>query len=309
MTDNTDSFALKIWSGLFKKKHWSKMGNAIWLFCMFIDKVTKEENGKGYVLGGKPVKYEDFASEMPISQRQYLRMMDTLRDNGYIHTTQTPHGLKVVIHKSKKFSNRYDKKVTSPPSDTTNPSYRYDIIGIADVTNMSPLYIDNKVDPKRTKKEFTFDEFQEIWKELYPIFNLPDDSFDSYKNELKQTLERLGLETTMKAVEIFAKESDDHPPDGKIKQIADLLHWKKIDVYVAKIPKPIIYRYYCCPNCTDTIKINAETIGPYLSDRDEMTHCDKTRVEVTDTIKECRKNGFKNEQIRTVLKKQFSEAK
>lgn len=146
-----ESFPLRIWSGLFKKKHWDKMGNAIWLFGMLIDKVTKEENGEGYVLGGKPVNYYDFKKEMPVTRKQYNRYMQILRDEGYIHTRKSARGLTIVIHKSKKFVSRSrDKNVPTIPHEGTILSPGRDKNVPTAGTKMSPPIRDNTVDITKT---------------------------------------------------------------------------------------------------------------------------------------------------------------
>jgi len=37
-----NSYPLIIWSGLFRKKQWTRMGEAIWLFGLFIDIVKRQ---------------------------------------------------------------------------------------------------------------------------------------------------------------------------------------------------------------------------------------------------------------------------
>lgn len=308
MTTN-DSWPLTIWSGLFKAKHWKKMGNAIWLFGMLIDKVTREENGQGYVLGGTPITYSTFKGELPITKRQYLRYLEILRGGNYIHTRNTHHGLIIVINKSKKFKRKRDKNVTTPVTKT--PGGR-DKKVTTPATKKSPPLIDNTVDIKETKSGAV--DFMQIWGMLHKVFKLPKSASKSYKDDIIETIQRLGMDTTTKACEEFLKRSADHPPDGRIKSISSFLHWKKIDEYVAMIEPEKEYRYYICLECSKVVKVEEhdkidqqmELESSYCKDHPVPRH------NVTSTVRDCIAKNMSKKQIGTVLKKlahQINEGK
>lgn len=308
MTTN-ESFPLRIWSGLFRKKHWRAMGSAIWLFGLLLDKVTKEENGKGYVLGGIPVSYRTFAKDIPFSKRQYQRYLDKLREAGYIHTHDTHHGLQIVIHKSKKFKRRSDKTGTTPPTELAPPD---GTSGTGDVPDKALPLIDSKGD--YTKTEVHPQHYMHIWTILHGIFKLPEGSYGAYKGDIIETIQRLGFKITQNACKVFLEMTDDHPPDGKIKSISQLLHWKKIDEYVAMIPADKIYRYFTCLECERVIQIeeqddieqrlampSGKCTGP--SEKPDQEHEERDFVEITATVVDCQNKGMNKLQIRAVIDK------
>ena len=300
--ESTDSFPLKVWSGLFKEKHWTRMGQAIWLFGTLIDKVTKEENEKGYVLGGKPITYADLEKEMPLTRRQYVRHIEILRDNGYISTKKTPHGLIIVINKSKKFAIRKrDTKVTTSSPEAPIKSPASDNNDSPDGTETSHVSIDTKDDNKGTEDTSRPNESQNLWIILYPIFKLPEDSMNSYLPDINETLQRLGAETAMAAVREFKKNREDHPPGGRVKSISQFLHFRKIDEYVAMLPAKKIYRYYTCPVCFSTVQVEASEVSEGMLELSGMMHHEEIRKDTTATVISSLKAGFKPEQIRAIL--------
>ena len=118
------SFPLLIWSGLFTEKHRKRMGMAIWLFMLFIDMVTKEEDGVGMVWGGKPISFQDVNNRFDISRRTYQNYLAILEEHHYIKTQRTQHGLVVMVNKSKK-RRRINKLVEQ---EVAQPYYIVDII-------------------------------------------------------------------------------------------------------------------------------------------------------------------------------------
>lgn len=102
----SDSYPIKIWSGLLSDGHTQKIENALWEFIWLVNKVTKEENGIGYVLGGKPIKVEDIKDDLGRSYQTVYRHLRQLEKNGYINIKKAPYGLIITINNSKKFSNK-----------------------------------------------------------------------------------------------------------------------------------------------------------------------------------------------------------
>jgi len=110
MEKNEKSFPITIWSGLLTSKHFQRIGNAIWLFLLFIDKTTKENAGVGVVLGGKPVKHSDVAPiPFDISRPTYNKWLKKLEKHQYINLRRTSNGYVIKILKSKKWKNRNNK--------------------------------------------------------------------------------------------------------------------------------------------------------------------------------------------------------
>ncbi|MGG3792515.1 hypothetical protein ABEV41_11280 [Geobacillus thermodenitrificans] len=114
-----DSFYFPVYMGLLTLEHRERIGPAIWEFLWLISKVTKEvqEEGEtlGIVLGGRPVKLAEIASEIGGSERTVKRNIARLKDEGYIETIRVPHGEIYKVRKSKKFfhKNRSAKNGTS----------------------------------------------------------------------------------------------------------------------------------------------------------------------------------------------------
>ncbi len=102
----SDSYPIKIWSGLLSDGHTQKIENALWEFIWLVNKVTKEENGIGYVLGGKPIKVEDIKDDLGRSYQTVYRHLQQLEKNGYINIKKAPYGLIITVNNSKKFSNK-----------------------------------------------------------------------------------------------------------------------------------------------------------------------------------------------------------
>ena len=109
----TSSYPIKIWSGLLSDGHTQKIENALWEFIWLVNKVTKEEDGIGYVLKGKPIKVNDIAKDLKRKYRTVLRHLKDLKKTGYITLKRCPYGFVITINNSKKFQNRYDKGIQS----------------------------------------------------------------------------------------------------------------------------------------------------------------------------------------------------
>lgn len=99
------SYPLTIWSGLIDPLHRKRMGSAIWEFLWLVDKVTKEEYGRGYVFGGAPVAFERIGTDLGISRTAVGDAMRKLHAEGYIEMTRRRDGHRIVVLKSKKRRN------------------------------------------------------------------------------------------------------------------------------------------------------------------------------------------------------------
>ncbi len=150
-----DSYPIKIWSGLLSNGHTQKIENALWEFIWLINKVTKEENGIGYVLKGKPIKVNDIAKDLKRDYRSVLRHIKKLEKQGYINLKRCPYGFVFTINNSKKFTNGYDKNVQSR-HDKNIQSDKVESVQKChgDMTKMSRRYdknVQNKEDNKDIK--------------------------------------------------------------------------------------------------------------------------------------------------------------
>jgi len=130
-------FYIEVSNNLLDSRHCKQMGDAVWLFMWFIDKVTTITSEKGKVLGGKPIKYEDVKEDLGISRSTYFRWLETLKSGGYITTLRTPYGSCIVITKAKK---RFNKK----SSDDSNMTHLSTDSVDTDDSNMTHLSSDKK---------------------------------------------------------------------------------------------------------------------------------------------------------------------
>ena len=93
-------------AGLIDPKHVKAMGSARWLYDWILWRITAEEDGLGYVLGGCPVRCEEIAADLGVGLRTVYRWMGRLRGR-YIRTRHAVaygrHGLVIEVLKSKKF--------------------------------------------------------------------------------------------------------------------------------------------------------------------------------------------------------------
>ena len=103
-------YPIKIWSGLLSDGHTQKIENALWEFIWLVNKVTKEENGIGYVLRGNPIKVEDICKDLKRTYWGVYRHLQQLKKNGYINMKKAPYGLIITVNNSKKFTNK-DKRL------------------------------------------------------------------------------------------------------------------------------------------------------------------------------------------------------
>ena len=91
---------IPVWNGILE--HLDRIGMAIWLYLWCLDRITREENGVGYVLGGAPVKIEQMVDELGRSYRAIRRDLKALRPQ-YLKLRWTPYGYVIQVLNSQKF--------------------------------------------------------------------------------------------------------------------------------------------------------------------------------------------------------------
>jgi len=298
------------------------MGQAIWLFGVFVDMITKEENGFGHVLGGAPITYTMIKDRIPVTRRQYVRYKNALVEHGYIICKHSGRGLSIKVVKSKKFRKRTPvtkkSQVTPKPMPDTSQvlvtelSQSSDLSVTPDETHLSPPYNndDIKEDLKETEKvEPVVSDYMKIWKLVFPIFNLPEAAYQGYTGEIIKTISRLGMDKTMAALEIFLKKKSDHPPEGMIKDITDLFKWKKIDRYVTMIKPPKVLVYYACMSCGSTKQMDIVDFEKTKKNREGIAACScrETRQDITSDIARIKNDGGDIADIRSWITKQVED--
>jgi len=163
-------FYIEITNNLLDPKHRQNIGESVWLFMWLIDHVTSTtEDGRGIVLGGKPVKYEEVKVDLGISQDTYSRWITRLEKYPYIETTRAPRGLIFKVLKSckrfgEKVGTKRGKTCAQPKSDSALVRSRYR-------NNAESIY--NDIDNTKTIYKFSYqgmparrDNFTKEWKIL-----------------------------------------------------------------------------------------------------------------------------------------------
>ena len=89
------------------------MGVAIWVYLWCVRRITREEKGVGFVLGGSRIKEERIARELGVSKRTVGADLGRLRRFGYVQIRRIPHGLVITVLKSKRGFE--DKRLTPGP--------------------------------------------------------------------------------------------------------------------------------------------------------------------------------------------------
>jgi len=108
MTDKTrrhrggPSHPFPVWNGIFE--HRRKIQESIWVFLWCIDRITKEEAGTGFVLGGSPVTAAQIADELKDCERTVRRHLQSLAGHGYITLKRAAYGFRISVENSHKFN-------------------------------------------------------------------------------------------------------------------------------------------------------------------------------------------------------------
>lgn len=110
------NYDISISNGILTADHRNRIGSSLWEFMWLLDKTTKIDNEKkGYVLHGKPIKLIELAKQMGVTEMTVSRNLHKLEGQRYIDITRTPYGLVIKVNKAKK---RFNKKVESEPKRT-----------------------------------------------------------------------------------------------------------------------------------------------------------------------------------------------
>ncbi len=131
---------------LYQPGHINKMGQSVWTYLWFLDRITAEhetETGKiGIVLYKKIISPDQIASELnsQFSTRQIKRHIAVLKKHGYISSFRTKKGCWYIVNNSTKFSQRdisVPEKGQFCPSKRDNyvPSSYNNITKVHTVTN------------------------------------------------------------------------------------------------------------------------------------------------------------------------------
>jgi DNA-binding MarR family transcriptional regulator len=139
-------FFIEVTNNLLDGKHVKSMGMAIWEFMWCLDKMTKiDEDGTGWVLGGKPVKWKEVKKDLTLDEGTISENMQKLQKEGYITLKRTPYGNIISVHKAKK---RYGKVAMSSHGNNaiSPPENAISGYGKVAMNKEDSISIDNTVD-------------------------------------------------------------------------------------------------------------------------------------------------------------------
>lgn len=108
------TFRIPVSTGILD--HYKKLKSSVWLLFWYIDKTTKEPNGEGLVLGGKPVLDSVAAGVLGVSNDTIAAWRENLERHGYIRARRTPYGHVIYVAKSKKWVGKKSQKPKSQMS-------------------------------------------------------------------------------------------------------------------------------------------------------------------------------------------------
>lgn len=201
-------FYIEITNNLLDSKHVKSMGSSIWEYMWLIDKMTRiDEDGTGWVLGGKPIKREEIKKDLGKDVGNIGDNLTKLEEAGYITLKRTPYGNIISINKAKK---RYGKN--APTGKGTNATSLGDnatsgkgdnATNKEDITEET-IQIDNTKENTTSQSSVLISEFINFFKEVNPSFKKLFGSPPQRKSSAR-LLELHGLEKLKKVVLLLPK--------------------------------------------------------------------------------------------------------
>lgn len=117
---NQKMYYITVSNGLLDGKHQKKMGSAVWQYMWCLDKITKiDDEGFGWVLGGKPIKLEEVKG---VSRDTVSRNLNKLEKTGYLNLIHTPYGISIRVAKAQKRFSKNAKPVIKRLDDSVEPN-------------------------------------------------------------------------------------------------------------------------------------------------------------------------------------------
>jgi hypothetical protein len=83
------------------------------MFLWCLDRITRDEEGWGLVLGGKPVKDAEIARRLGLHKNSIHRDRGNLIRGNYIEAIRTPYGFRYRVRNSRKFGAWGKKRITT----------------------------------------------------------------------------------------------------------------------------------------------------------------------------------------------------
>ena len=148
-------FYIEVTNNLLDPKHVNAMGKSVWLFMWLLDKMTSiSENGKGIVLGGKPIKYSEIKEDLGLSIATYRRHISQLKRHCYIDIRRTPYGLIIIVNKARKrWGNRCIKNDTPLVEEKIKNDTSNNTVSNINSSNMSKTGFDESLEINKLLKD------------------------------------------------------------------------------------------------------------------------------------------------------------
>jgi DNA-binding transcriptional ArsR family regulator len=110
-------FYISVSNGLLKDGHRQRMGESVWEFMWLLDHMTRiDGNGYGWVLGGKPIKLAELATDLGVHRSTVSRSLSRLQEEGYVDVIHAPYGLVIRVCKARKV---FGDRVGKTPAENT----------------------------------------------------------------------------------------------------------------------------------------------------------------------------------------------
>lgn len=197
-------FFIEVTNNLLEEKHREAMGDSVWLFMWFLDKMTSvNEEGIGKVLGGKPIRYADVNEDFPMPERTYKRYLSRLKEFAYINTLRASRGLVITVNKAKKrFGQRYAKSGTSPAESGTSIGYAKSGTSNIRQDSIDNKQVDNVAAHGATGKEIN--DLIDLFKPVNPNHEMLFRN-KSQRSALERMVKKHGIEKIRWAIEHLPK--------------------------------------------------------------------------------------------------------
>jgi hypothetical protein len=206
-------FYITISNGLLKDNHRKRMGGAVWEFMWLIDKVTQiDEQGFGWVLGGKSVKLKDLA--MGTQKANTSKNLTRLAKHGYIMVKHAQYGLIIKVAKAQKRFNQKNSRQGFQNGNSDSPrvskmetqgfqndhpgGFQNDHPATSPNIGGQDNYIDKTVRHTATAKAVDPKNqiFEVFYKTINPTINFAN---SAYRKACETLIEKIGLEKSIKA--------------------------------------------------------------------------------------------------------------
>jgi len=188
-----ESYPINVYNGLITAEHRQRMGAAIWEYLWLLDHQTGTD---GEVLGGRPIKAEEIASEVTgigTHSKTVAANLRRLTDERYIKIKRSPYGLIIAILKPKKFSRRSENAPSGFRGSENAPSgnERWSQNAPSRRSENAPSNKTLHLDSTNAKPPYNppySGEFEEFWN-IYPRKTNKRGAFKCWQARLREKID------------------------------------------------------------------------------------------------------------------------